>query len=66
MQGKLALLTHSSSTGSTAGNAAAVANSQLLCCLCCRFHAVLDLDPNRLRELLTAWTTDWAGKNWQT
>jgi hypothetical protein len=28
--------------------------------------AVLDLDPNRLRELLTAWSTEWAGKNWKT
>jgi hypothetical protein len=25
----------------------------------------LDLDPNRLRELLTAWAEGWAGKNWE-
>jgi hypothetical protein len=28
--------------------------------------AVLDLDPNRLRELLTAWSTELAAKNWKT
>lgn len=45
-----------------------------MCCPCCHAPAVylplslavLDLDPKRLGELLTAWTTDWAANNWKT
>jgi hypothetical protein len=31
-------------------------------CMC----TVLDLDPVRLKDLLTTWAVDWGRKNWET